>query len=263
MTVTLILQRCLALLLCFAISPLPALCQQTQEAGNLSNLDTVATRNGTTAHQKDVVFWNDMLKTDHSGRARVALRDGSSLSLGSDSELKVIQHDAVSQQTTLQILLGRFRAQVVKLTSPGSKFEVNTPHATLGVIGTDFYVEVTNDATTVIVYSGIVRVTPLQQANTAPGQSQTVTVTAGNMVRITASGVGSLQVTPTSLIQDTITDTLVKSVAAKGATAAAVGGSHLLRNVLIGLGVAGAGAVIGVVVTKKSSSGSGPSIPAQ
>jgi hypothetical protein len=258
-----ILHRLLALFLCFLISPLPGLCQQAQQAGDLSNLNPAATRNGNDAHIKDVVLWNDLLKTDHNGRVRVALKDGSSLSLGSDSELKVVQHDAASQQTTLQILLGRVRAQVVRLTTPNSKFEVNTPHATLGVIGTDFFVEVTNAVTRVIVYSGIVRVTRLQTAsNTAPGQSESVTVTAGNMVEVTAAGIGALQTAPTTLIQISISNTLVAGTGSAAATAA-VAGSHLLRNVLIGVGVAAAGAVVGVVVANKKSSGSGPSIPAQ
>src|SRR6266852_9147931 len=120
------LERSVALLLCFLLSPLPLLCQQTaaQQAGDLSALVPAATRNGTTANLRDSVFWNDTLKTDKSGRARVALRDGSNLSLGSESELRVVQHDPVSQQTTLQMLFGRVRAQVVKITQPGGKFEV-------------------------------------------------------------------------------------------------------------------------------------------
>jgi ferric-dicitrate binding protein FerR (iron transport regulator) len=258
------MRRAIALFLCFLMSPLPALCQQPQQAGDLAGVNPAATRNGTDAHVKDTVFWNDRLKTDRNGRVRVALKDGSALSLGSESELQVIQHDAASQQTTLQILLGRIRAQVVKLTTPTSKFEVNTPHATLGVIGTDFHVSVTNDSTTVIVYSGIVRVTPLHPSasNPAPGQAETVTVTAGHMVQVTASGIGPLEITPTSLIQASVTNTFVAGTGS-AATTAAVAGSHVLRNVLIGLGVAAAGAVAGVVVAKKTSSGKGPSIPAQ
>ena len=166
------------------------------------------------------------------------------------------------------MLLGRVRAQVVKLTTPNSKFEVNTPHATLGVIGTDFHVEVTGTQTNVIVYSGIVKVTKLRPStesntNPAPGQPETVTLTAGQTVTVTAAGIGVVTVAPNALIQISITNTLVKGAAVKGATTAAVAGSHVLRNVLIGLGVAGAaGAVAGIVAAKKGS-GSGPSIPSQ
>src|SRR5438477_11305799 len=177
------LQRSLAALLVFLLSPASLLCQQTgnPQAGDVANLDPAASRNGATTRLKDLVYWNDHLKTDPRGRMRVALRDGSSLSLGSDSELVVVQHDPTSQQTSLQLLLGRIREKVVKLTQPNSKFETNTPHASLGVIGTDFYVEVTPDATTVVVYSGIVRVTPLLAAGAANvgSQAQSVSVAAG------------------------------------------------------------------------------------
>jgi hypothetical protein len=262
-----VLRRALALVLCFLMSPLPGVCQQAQQAGDLSNLNPAATRNGAEAHLKDAILWNDILRTDHNGRVRVALKDGSSLSLGSDSELKVVQHDAASQQTTLQILLGRVRAQVVRLTTPNSKFEVNTPHATLGVIGTDFHVEVTDTQTNVIVYSGIVRVTRLQtssgdNSNVAPGQSQSVTLTAGQMVSVTSAGIGVVSVAPNVLIQGSISNTLVNGPGS-AASSAVVTATHTLRNVLIVAGVAAAGAVATVVATRKPPSGKGPSIPAQ
>ena len=262
------LQHLLAILLSFLLSPLPLLCQQTgnPEAGNIANLDPAASRNGATVLLKDAVYWNDHLRTDTSGRLRVALRDGSSLSLGSESELVVVQHNPTSQQTTLQLLLGRIREKVVKLTQPGAKFETNTPQASLGVIGTDFYVEVTPDTTIVIVYSGIVRVTPLQVAGTAaqgnqtqPNPTQSVNVMAGQMVKVTNTGIGPVQIVPRPVMQTTIASTVVKGA---GTKTAAIGGSHLVRNLLIGLGLAGTAAGIGV-----AAAGTGgkkpPSIPPQ
>jgi hypothetical protein len=253
------LHRSLATLLVFLLSPAPLLCQQAAaQAGDVSNLDPAATRNGATTRLKDLVYWNDHLKTDTKGRLRVGLRDGSSLSLGSDSELVVVQHDPTSQQTSLQLLLGRIRERVVKLTQPNSKFETNTPHASLGVIGTDFYVEVTPNTTTVIVYSGIVRVTPLNIAAAVPG-SQSVDVGAGQSVTVTSNGIlGTVTAVSQAVIQTSIANTVVTGATAK---AAVVGGSHLLRNLLIGLGAAGAGVGIGMAVSNSGNKSSGPSIP--
>jgi hypothetical protein len=253
------LQRTLAALLVFLLSPAPLLCQQaaTQQAGDVANIDPAATRNGATTRLKDLVYWNDHLKTDTKGRLRVGLRDGSSLSLGSESELVVVQHDPTSQQTSLQLLLGRIRERVVKLTQPNSKFETNTPHASLGVIGTDFYVEVTPDATKVIVYSGIVRVTPLNVAAAAGAQS--VNVGAGQSVTVTSNGiVGTVATASQAVIQTSIANTIVTGA---GTKAAVIGGSHLLRNLLIGLGAAGAGVGIGMAVSNNGNKSSGPSIP--
>ena len=256
------IQRSLAALLVLLISPAPLLCQQAtnQQAGDVANIDPAATRNGANTRLKDLVYWNDHLKTDTRGRLRVALRDGSSLSLGSDSELVVVQHDPTSQQTSLQLLLGRIREKVVKLTQPNSKFETNTPHASLGVIGTDFYVEVTPNATKVIVYSGIVRVTPLNVAAAAAGGgAQSVNVGAGQSVTVTSNGIlGTVETVSQAVIQTSIANTVVTGATTKGAV---IGGSHLLRNLLIGLGAAGAGVGIGVAVNNSGNKSSGPSIP--
>jgi ferric-dicitrate binding protein FerR (iron transport regulator) len=255
------LQRSVALLLCFLLSPLPLLSQQTAtQAGDVSALVPAATRNGATASLRDSVLWNDTLKTDHNGRMRVALRDGSNLSLGSESELKVVQHDPVSQQTTLQMLFGRVRAQVVKITQPGGKFEVNTPHASLGVIGTDFYVEVAADRTIVIVYSGLVLVTALGAAAATAGAAaaQGVQVTPGHMVQVTNNGVGPLQTAPKPVVQDSMTQTLVGNTASNVATTAATTSSHVLRSVLIGLAAAGASVGAGIAIANSTK---GPSTP--
>src|SRR5579872_7036174 len=158
MQLKLCLNRVLAASLCLLL-PLSGFCQTpgggAQAAGSVAALDPSATRNGAGLKLRDE------LQTDKAGRLRVNLRDGSILSLGSNSHLRVVVHNAVAQQTTLELLYGRLRSQVVKLTQPNSRFEVRTPTAVAGVIGTDFVIIATADRTTVIVFSGIVQVTPL------------------------------------------------------------------------------------------------------
>jgi hypothetical protein len=265
------INRALALSLCFLLSPLPAFCQAggaANQAGLVSALDPSATRNGAPTKVREDVFWNDQLQTNAAGRMRVNLRDGSILSLGSNSQMHVVQHDAAAQQTTLEMLFGRLRSQVVKLTQPNSKFEVHTPTAVAGVIGTDFVLVVTPDKTTVIVYSGIVSVTPL--ASAALGNaSQTVRVNPGQQVEVTTAGVGPVTTVATAVLQSLLQETAV-SHAGLGAAAGtvAVGSTHVLRTVLIALGVVAGGTAAGVAVANSHSNGtsqtptqSGPSIP--
>src|ERR1051326_6953114 len=57
----------------------------------------------------DDVRWNDEIVTEASGRSRVALDDGSILSVGANSNLKVVQHDANAQQTQLELTTGKIR----------------------------------------------------------------------------------------------------------------------------------------------------------
>lgn len=185
----------LAVLLCVLISPVPGLSApspQGQKAGEVGALRPDATRNEQVLKVNDELQWNDFLKTLQTGRLRAHLLDGSQLSMGSNSQMRVLQHDATSQQTEVELTYGRLRNRVVKLTKPGAKYEVKTPHAVIGVIGTDFYVFVDDLRTVVIVYSGKVRVKQLKTNEADPKALVAVEpgreLTAGQMLEIRAPG---------------------------------------------------------------------------
>ncbi len=221
-------------------------------AGEISALLPAAEVNTKPAKVKEGLAWNDLLHTEHSGRLRAALLDGSMLSMGSDSELRVLQHDTQSQQTSLQLAAGQLRSRVVKIANPKGKFEVNTPHAVIGVIGTDFYVDVNPTRTRVICYTGQVRVTPIG-SSTAVGQNSnssssgsansSLDVPAGSMVEIGLNIVPVVQPTPKSLQDGSMQATNLGD----RPIGSAVGASHVLRNTIIGIAVSGgvAGAVLG------------------
>src|ERR1700677_4934973 len=92
-------RRVTALVLSSLLVGLPALAdpQTGQSAGQISALIPAATKNSKAAKAKDELNWNDLLQTDHAGRVRAGLKDGSILSLGSDSELRIVQHDGAAQ----------------------------------------------------------------------------------------------------------------------------------------------------------------------
>lgn len=268
--------RFLAVLLSFLLSPLAGFAYQAgggdQLAGTIGALDPAATRNGGGINIRDQVQWNDLLETNASGRMRVNLRDGSLLSLGSNSQMRVVQHNAAAQQTTLELLFGRLRSQVVKLTQPNSKFEVRTPTSVAGVIGTDFLMIVTADRTTVIVYSGVVQVTPLNGAGGAPNTSQSVNVNPGQQVEVTVSGVGPVQSITQQAIRQAIQQTAVSHAGlAAGAGATTVQATtSVLRTVLIALGSVAAGTAAGVSAANATHNSTpapkqpvGPGIPPQ
>lgn len=196
--------RFITALLCAAMSPVMSLAQApaaaNQSAGEVSAYVSSATRNAQPIQQKDSVQWNDTFRSDARGRVRISLHDGSVLSMGSNSELQVVQHDATSQQTQLQLLFGRVRSQVKALVRSGSKYELTTPHAVIGVLGTDFYVEADGASTKVIVYSGRVSITPKAAA-------AAVTLAAGQMVSVTSSGAGPVTSAPQSVVSQSISET--------------------------------------------------------
>ena len=257
--------RCVSLVLCLVVATLPCWSeppQAAQRAGEIGALVPSAERNAKPTKAKDDVDWNDLLKTEHSGRLRALLSDGSTLSMGSDTEMRVLQHDAKSQQTTVQMGIGAMRSRVVKLTNPGAKFEVHTPQAVIGVIGTDFYVGVTAHRTLVICYSGLLSVTPiggahvLNQNSSAAQQAAAqaaITVAAGSMVEVGDDIVPVVKATPRSLQNETMTATDVEPPRAGGGS----GPTHALRNTIIGIAVSGA--VAGIVVgTTRGGPGCNP-----
>lgn len=249
------LKRAIGGLLCLLISPLASVCEPqsgAQHAGQIDALIPAATRNAKTAKVKEDLDWNDLLKTAKSGRVRAGLTDGSILSVGSNSELRVVQHDAASQQTSLEMNFGKVRSQVEKITKPGGKFEIKTPNAVIGVIGTDFYVGFAGNKTTVICYKGQVSATPFGNVQVAGNSGQSsgnsITVNAGQMVEITSIvPPGGFQPadTPPAVQQGSLLATDVQTNLPPPGH-----GGHLLRNVVLGSMAAGAGIAVGIGVTR-------------
>lgn len=118
------------------------------------------------AAAQSAVEWQDELRSGPGGRARVNLNDGSILSLGSESSLRITQHDPTAQQSELDLNYGRLRSRVQRLLQPNAKFEIRTPTAVAGVIGTDFFLDAAPDFTSLIVFEGNVRLTLLKTGAT-------------------------------------------------------------------------------------------------
>lgn len=151
----------------WAAAPSPANAPTTAKAGNITALLPVARiargtgKNLVTNEAKkgDGLVWNDVVRTDKGGRARITLADQSILSLGSQAELKIVQHDARAQQTALTLTYGRLRAEVTRITRDGGGFTVRTPTAVAGVIGTDFATLASEMAAEFVCISGQVGIT--------------------------------------------------------------------------------------------------------
>jgi len=207
----------------------------------------------TDAKKGDDLVWNDLIKTEKGGRARVTLADQSILSLGSQAELRIVKHDAKSQQTTLQMAYGRVRAQVANITRDGGSFELRTPTAVAGVIGTDFGVDSSSvGGDTFVCLAGAVQV-----ANSDKTVAGSVQCTAGQTTTV-SPGKPPTAPKPASqqqlqqMLQDTDT-----SIAASINPAGGLPGATLDSNI-VGQKLAGVNAVnvsgSGVTVTLKGQS---------
>lgn len=201
-----------------------------QSAGTVSAMIPALTDNGTAATTNAPVSWNDTLVTDQKGRGRVTLTDGSILSLGGKSQMQVVKHDAKSQQTELALKYGRVRSEVTALTQPGAKFEVRTPNAVAGVIGTTYTVEYIGGKTKVMTESGNVSVLALNGG-------KSTTVSQGDEAVVDDAGLITI-----SRIATTVGTSTVGNGVAVG----------------VGLGAVAAGTVVANVVPGQASSQSPP-----
>ncbi len=131
------------------------------------------------AQRYDAVYWQDMLRTNRGGRVRVGLLDGSILNVGSASQLQILEHDARAQRTRLQLAYGHMRASVVRLSQPGASFQVRSPVAVAGVVGTRFFMRSLPDFDEVLSLDGVVRVN-----NADPAIAGEVLLQAGEFTRV-------------------------------------------------------------------------------
>lgn len=131
------------------------------------------------AQRYDAVYWQDLLRTNRGGRVRVGLLDGSILNVGSQTSLRIEAHDAKAQRTQLQLAYGHMRASVVRLSQPGASFQVRSPVAVAGVVGTRFSMRSLPDFDEVLSLDGIVRV-----FNADPAVAGEVLLRAGEFTRV-------------------------------------------------------------------------------
>jgi ferric-dicitrate binding protein FerR (iron transport regulator) len=103
----------------------------------------------------EVINWNDLVRTLQVGRAQITLLDGSVLNVGARSTIKIIKHDPQTQQTQIEMAVGRVQANVQKITAPGGKFELTTKSAVIGTIDTAFVAETDDQRTRVCGLEGV------------------------------------------------------------------------------------------------------------
>lgn len=156
-----------ALSLSFLFYPVTPVAAQAQQAGQVTaripQAEIARPGQVVVAEAGLPVLWDDLVETKPGGRVRITLQDASILNVGSESSLRVVQHDAATSQTNLTLTYGKMRVRAQKLGA-GGRFEVRTNTAVLGVIGTDFYVFAGPNQTIVIVYEGIVIITNINAA---------------------------------------------------------------------------------------------------
>ena len=204
------------------------------------------------AAAKTVVDWLDVVNTQASARARIALDDGSVLNVGSDSSIKVVKHDGGAQQTELELTYGKLRSQAQKITKSDGKFTVKTPAGVAGVVGTDFFVsyEPSTGTMNVTVFEGAVQVCNLAGA--------CVEVKAGQLTNVRTNDSGGPQ-PPAQATLDVLVNAGSATEIASGPEVGNVA-HHLGKGTAITLGILAA--IPAVVIPVVATHGSKPAPPA-
>ena len=83
---------------------------------------------------------------------------GASLNVGARSVMKITRHDPQSQQTEVELTVGRLRGEIVKFTKPGASFRVTTQTAVIGVVGAIVLIVATPKHTRVYCIEGVITV---------------------------------------------------------------------------------------------------------
>jgi hypothetical protein len=204
----------------------------------------------------DPVIWNDTVHTQNRGRLMITLTDGSVLSVGSRSDMRIVKSDADAQQTDIELLTGTVKADVQKVTKSGGHVAIHTKTAVIGVVGTTLLVTSNSKGTTVCNTTqnsnGVAEVTV-----TDPNGQQTQNLKSGfcAFFPLTGAAVALTASASASTIAGMTTATIVTAAAA----GAAVG---LSTGIIVTIAAVGAtGGILGGLAAAGTFSSNSVSTP--
>jgi hypothetical protein len=141
-----------------------AYAQDVARAGGVSALTGSATAVRETTQDdlalNDPIFRNDILETGPDGKLRVTFADNTQLTLGPDADVViddfVYAPDKKTGNAAIRIAAGTARILAGAIEDNGGQgaFSITTPVATIGIRGTDFFVELDGDHLQVALFSG-------------------------------------------------------------------------------------------------------------
>lgn len=192
------------------------------------------------------VLQNEIIRTGDKSASKVLFQDNTTLSVGPSSEVTldrfVFDPDPQKSQVALSIAKGVVRFATGSL--PKSAYKISTPTATIGVRGTILSVIVGDDgATTVSVEEGAALVS---------AAGATVTVDTGLTTGATAGAPPATPAPspPSPSPQVAEMDDLLSPVLKPGRAAGLAAARFLVRDTVIGAGIAGGLAVLLIDLTK-------------
>ncbi|MGG4142327.1 FecR domain-containing protein [Paenibacillus algorifonticola] len=157
------------LVVCYAALPTAAWAKDTDKIGKLTSVSgkaEVKKGGGTksfSAFKGMAITQGDTIKTGSNGKVSMDLDSDKEVTIGANTTLLISQlvksASALGGKTKLTLQNGSVIIQVKKKLTGDSRFEIETPTATMGVMGTKFAVSYEQDSSYVGVLEGVVSVT--------------------------------------------------------------------------------------------------------
>jgi|GEM_PF-1986805 len=148
--------------------------------------NTILAKSGTPILEKDII------KTKKRSKAQLIFKDETVITVGRNSEFKVEEYkfDGAKSKTTLKASRGFFKAITGKIGKVApNKFKIKTKTATIGIRGTHFLGNITDDSEAIACTKGAISV---------EAQGVLIDVLAGEMTRF---NVGEIPSTPVKFNQ--------------------------------------------------------------
>ncbi len=137
---------------------------QVQSAGTVRDLQGIVNLTRATATQPlrsgAAILSDDIVETGNGGKVLIVFADGTTLSLGPNSEVLIDEFvynpAGGANNAALKVTAGAMRlvAGAIERVGGTKAVTVSTAVATIGIRGTDFFVEVVNDHLSVALFSG-------------------------------------------------------------------------------------------------------------
>ncbi|SFE76467.1 FecR family protein [Paenibacillus algorifonticola] len=157
------------LVVCYVALPTAAWAKDTDKVGKLTSITGKAEvkKGGGTksfkAFKGMAITQGDTIKTGSSGKVSMDLDSDKEVTIGANTTLLISQlvksASALGGKTKLTLQNGSVIIQVKKKLTGDSRFEIETPTATMGVMGTKFAVSYGQENSYVGVLEGVVSVT--------------------------------------------------------------------------------------------------------
>lgn len=155
-----------AILVLVLVNPTAALAKDTDKAGKITAVSGQAEvkKGGGTkkfkAFKGMAITQGDTILTGKDGKVTMDLDSDKEVTIGSDTTLTVSElvknAKAMGGKTSLSLLKGKVLIKIKKKLEGDSRFEIETPTAIMGVMGTEFVVGYENEESYVGVFEGAV-----------------------------------------------------------------------------------------------------------